>query len=137
AFGQSRDGELYVLGTDRQGPSGSTGMVYRLVPAGGTATEPEDQAPTAFALRQNYPNPFNPTTEIQFDLAETGTISLTIFDALGREVEVLAQGTLPAGRHRVTWDGLDAGGHEAPSGIYVYQLRTERGTASRVMTLIR
>ena len=34
-FGQDLAGEMYVLATDEQGPSGTTGRVYRLVPPSG------------------------------------------------------------------------------------------------------
>ena len=52
-----------------------------------TAVEYEEAVPTAYTLYQNYPNPFNPTTNIKFALPISGHVKLTIYDALGREVE--------------------------------------------------
>lgn len=34
SFGRGRDDELYVLTTENNAPTGSTGIVYKLVPAG-------------------------------------------------------------------------------------------------------
>jgi hypothetical protein len=77
------------------------------VPDGGSTT------PSTFALRQNYPNPFNPSTKITFDLPEASTVSLIIYDVLGRQVAELASGHREVGRHSVTWNA----GNQA-SGIY-------------------
>ena len=41
-------------------------------------------------LYQNFPNPFKPPTRIRFDLRYDGIVMICIFEALGREVEVLA-----------------------------------------------
>jgi hypothetical protein len=48
-------------------------------------------------LLRNYPNPFNPSTTIGFTLDVSGETTLKVFDALGREVAVLADGYLEAG----------------------------------------
>lgn len=136
-FGQDLDGEVYVLTSDTPGPSGDTGIVYRVIPAAGTAAEGPDETPASFSLSQNYPNPFNPSTQIRYDLRHVGTASIQIFDVLGREVATLADGPHAAGVHAVEWNGTDASGETVPSGVYVYQLRTEAGVVSRTMTLIR
>lgn len=88
-------------------------------------------------LHQNAPNPFNPTTAIQFDLAQEADVSLTIFDARGRMVRSLWSGTLPAGLHRVLWDGRNQMGVTAPSGTYFYRLRHGTTQSTRKMTLAR
>ena len=86
----------------------------------GLATEVSmNQAvPTAFALLQNYPNPFNPATTIRYQLPVAGTVTLTVFDVLGRKVSVLVNQLQSAGERSVTWN---AGG--VTSGIYYCQLR--------------
>ena len=73
--------------------------------------------PDVFALHQSYPNPFNLSTTIPFDLPESGTVSLTVYDLLGRKVATVMDEELPAGRHRVAFipDNL-------ASGIYFYAL---------------
>jgi hypothetical protein len=90
-----------------------------------------------YELLANYPNPFNAGTQIFFNLAETGPVTLKIYDILGREVQTLIQGTQDAGRHEVRWNGLDSHGRQVPSGIYFYRLATRGFVQSRKMVVIR
>jgi hypothetical protein len=69
------------------------------------------------SLFDNYPNPFNPTTTIRVRMATDGIGSLAIYDVLGREIAVLAEGRLPAGEHHYRWD---AGG--LAGGFYICRL---------------
>jgi photosystem II stability/assembly factor-like uncharacterized protein len=87
----------------------------------------------SFTLSQNYPNPFNPTTIISFSLPEKSRISLKVYDILGRVVEVLADGVMNSGVHKVTFDGK-----KLASGIYIYSLSTDKGgIISKKMVLIK
>ncbi len=70
--------------------------------------------PTRYELGQNFPNPFNPSTTFTVGLPLISRVSVTIYDALGREVAVLVHGVLDPGVHRITWE---AGG--AASGLYI------------------
>jgi hypothetical protein len=90
-----------------------------------------------FALGDNYPNPFSGSTRIEFSVAEAGTVSLQVFDLLGREVQSLVDEQLNAGHHSVTWDGRDASGQSLPSGVYVYRLKVGAQQAARMLTLTR
>ncbi|MEZ4699840.1 MAG: S8 family serine peptidase [Rhodothermales bacterium] len=88
--------------------------------------------PTEFALDQNYPNPFNPTTAIVFGLPEQANTRLAVYDLLGREVAVLVDGSLPAGRHEVQFraDNL-------PSGAYFYKIEAGSFQQIRQMLLMK
>ncbi|MCH9007450.1 amidohydrolase family protein [candidate division KSB1 bacterium] len=88
--------------------------------------------PETPVLTQNYPNPFNPATQIQFDLPAASDIRLTVFDLLGRQVQVLAEGHYPAGMHAVTFDATDLA-----SGLYLYELKTHTGRLVGKMLLTR
>jgi hypothetical protein len=104
----------------------------------GTVTDADPPAmPRSFALHQNVPNPFNPTTRIRFDLPEAADVRLVIYDVSGRKIRELASGTMAAGAREVTWDGRDAGGRAAASGIYFYRLDAGRFTQTRKMILLR
>jgi hypothetical protein len=94
-------------------------------------------APLRMRLHQNLPNPFNPSTTIAFDIAAAGVAELAVFDVAGRRVCTLLHGMLPAGTHRVLWDGRDAAGHAAGSGLYLYRLRTASGSLTQRMALVR
>lgn len=96
-----------------------------------TDTEPGSTTiPTQFSLDQNYPNPFNPETTITFSLEQAQHASLRVFDTLGREVAVLADGVLGAGTHRAVFSSQDL-----PSGSYLYRLSTRSGSVTRLMVL--
>jgi hypothetical protein len=74
--------------------------------------------PTNFTLDQNFPNPFNSATDIRFGLPVSSSISLILYDVLGKEVTILASGSFPAGEYTYSWDGS-----KISSGVYFYRLR--------------
>lgn len=78
----------------------------------------ESEIPNRFVVYQNYPNPFNPTTQIAFDLPESGNVRVEIFNSLGEKVAVLYDGFMEAGFGKsVRWD---ADGFS--SGVYFYRV---------------
>ena len=97
-----------------------------------TDIHPTTDLPAATRLEQNYPNPFNPSTEIRWMLDAGRQTRLAVYDVLGREVAVLADGVMPAGEHRVTFDARGLS-----SGIYLYRLETGGQTLTRRMILIQ
>ncbi|MEL6705485.1 MAG: T9SS type A sorting domain-containing protein [Bacteroidota bacterium] len=95
---------------------GSFGGAYVF---GSVRTVAEEVAAPVVDLNLNaaYPNPFAETTTLTFDVPAAGAVRLVVYDALGREVAVLADGRYGAGAHPVRFDG-----RALPSGIYVAQL---------------
>ncbi|MBU0983517.1 MAG: T9SS type A sorting domain-containing protein [candidate division Zixibacteria bacterium] len=93
--------------------------------------------PTSYRLAQNYPNPFNPSTIISFDLPRRSPVELTVINVLGQTVKALVRADLPAGCHTVHWDGTDASGGRAASGIYFYRMVAENTILSRKMLLLK
>jgi outer membrane protein assembly factor BamB len=89
--------------------------------------------PAQFSLEQNYPNPFNPETHIEFSLPQQTRVTLAVRDILGRTVATIYQNeSLPAGVHRVTFDGRNLA-----SGLYFYQIRAGELTRTRKMILLK
>jgi hypothetical protein len=86
----------------------------------------------SFALNQNYPNPFNPSTTISFQLPEASFISLKVFDALGTEVETIAEGKYPAGVHEVVFDA-----EKLSSGLYLYRIISGSNELTRKMMVVK
>lgn len=93
--------------------------------------------PEQFSLEQNYPNPFNPTTTIRFNLNRSGLVQLTIFNALGQQIQKLVNKNLNAGSYQVSWNGLDTHGRSVPSGVYFYKLQSKQGVQVRKMMLLK
>jgi hypothetical protein len=76
--------------------------------------------PMTYELFQNYPNPFNPTTTIEYQLPGTGTrftVSLKVYDIIGREVINLVNEQQEPGYYQKTFDAS-----QYASGVYIYQL---------------
>ena len=86
----------------------------------------------SFALYQNYPNPFNPATTISFQLPEASYVTLKIYDAIGNEIETIAQGDFPAGVHEVIFDSK-----KLSSGIYLYRIISGMNEATRKMMVVK
>jgi hypothetical protein len=99
-----------------------------------TGVRNTEQYPAMFVLEQNYPNPFNPSTNIQLDIGFSGTVALTVYDVLGREVKSLYNGTLNAGRHTFRFSPQHAG---LPSGVYFYSARSGYFSQTRKMIYLR
>lgn len=87
------------------------------------------------SLSQNYPNPFNPQTSIDVSVETTGHVTLTIFNARGRKVVELYNGTMTAGITTVQWDGKDMHSKDMPSGVYyaVVTINGQKFTRKMVM----
>ncbi len=83
------------------------------------------------------PNPANPRVGASFRLAAGGRVRAEVFDLAGRRRAVLLDGELPAGEHRVEWDGRDVGGRVAPSGLYLLRLEAGGSRSVSRFTLAR
>jgi endonuclease/exonuclease/phosphatase family metal-dependent hydrolase len=97
-----------------------------------TSIEKEDFQPFEFKLEQNYPNPFNPTTNIKFTIPSRGMVKISVYNILGKLIEVLVNRELNAGSNSTEFDGTDL-----PSGIYFYELITDNLFETRKMILLK
>lgn len=88
--------------------------------------------PSAFVLEQNYPNPFNPSTVISYKLPANATVSLKVYDMLGREVKSLVNGPQSAGSHSVAFSGSGLA-----SGVYLYRLEAGAYIATKKLMLLK
>jgi photosystem II stability/assembly factor-like uncharacterized protein len=88
--------------------------------------------PKSFSLQQNYPNPFNPTTKIKYDLPKSGTVKLSIYDNLGREIRSIVNGFKNAGVYEINFDGS-----KLSTGVYFYRLTTSEFSETKRMLLIK
>ncbi len=79
-----------------------------------------------------FPNPFRSRTALRFALAEAGPVRLAVYDVLGREVAVLAEGAAEAGRHEATFDGSGL-----PAGVYLWRLEAGGRVETGRLTLTR
>ena len=83
-----------------------------------------DGIPTVLRFAPPAPNPLHRSARFAFDLPEPAAVSLAIFDAGGRRVASLADGSWPAGRHHIDWQATRDGGKSLPAGLYFASFRT-------------
>ena len=97
----------------------------------------DDLTPKKFKLYQNSPNPFNPNTHIRFDLTKNESISLMIYNVVGKEVAQIKRDNLSAGQHVINWKGQDQYGERLPSGLYIYRLVAGNKISTKKMLLLK
>ena len=114
---------LFDVADLRRGPVGKAttdeaGKFALPLAAGGAFVLPQ-----AVGLGPNYPNPFNPSTLIPYQLAVPSPVRLEVFNVLGQRVATLVDGQQQgAGAYVARWDGTNASGRAAASGVYFYRL---------------
>lgn len=94
--------------------------------------ELEVGTPLDYLLEQNFPNPFNPITTIRFTTPVSGIVKLSIFNSLGERIELLTNGFLEAGFHKVNWDASNYS-----SGVYYYRLESNNYSSIKKMILLK
>ena len=116
--------------------------IYRMINGSGESNQEIRQllekilqisTPSEFQLLQNYPNPFNSQTAIVLKLPEEHTVSIKIFDLLGREVFVLSDNVqYPAGTHTINLNSK-----KLTSGIYFYQVQAGNFFSQKKMVILK
>lgn len=87
----------------------------------------------AYKLEQNYPNPFNPTTQIKYSVAQTGFVTLKVYNVLGQQVSTLFSGVRKAGQdYTATFDGS-----RLSSGVYFYKLEAGNQMLVKKLMLLK
>jgi hypothetical protein len=115
-FARINDGSQIILNTP-------TGKMYAI----------ESSIPKEYSLEQNYPNPFNPATTIRFSIPEDAkNVKLTVYNSLGEQVAEIVNAQLQAGYYQYNWDARDLS-----SGLYIYQLISDKFTSTKKMMLLK
>jgi|SRR5690606_12169396 len=135
-FGTTTETKSYSF-KDEDVPAGIYSYRLKQIDFDGTfeysnEVEVEVIKPSVYSLEQNYPNPFNPVTEISFNLAEEGFVTLEVLNLLGQRVATLVNDNMKSGFHTINFDASDLS-----SGIYVYTISVNNFTASKKMVLMK
>jgi len=88
--------------------------------------------PGKFELLQNYPNPFNPKTRISFNIPERTKAELSVYNTLGEKIAELMNEVKEAGFYNFDWNA-----EHFSSGIYFYQLKTEKQSIVKKLILMK
>lgn len=94
--------------------------------------ETPDESVADYRLEQNYPNPFNPSTEINYQVKESGLVKLTVFNLLGQEVQTLVNEQKNNGAYSINFDAS-----ALSSGFYFYRLEVNDFVSVKKMMLIK
>ena len=97
----------------------------------------ESNIPLLFTLHNNYPNPFNPVTTISFDLPEENYTEVAIYNMMGQKVRTLHTGNMNAGRHHISFDGVNDQNQQLGSGVYFYRVVAGEFQATKKMMLVK
>lgn len=89
-------------------------------------------SPDKYSLGQNYPNPFNPSTKIHYKIAQSEFVNLSVYNLLGKEVEVLVNEIQSPGTYSVVFSA-----DNLPGGVYFYKLETQHFVQTIKMLLLK
>lgn len=107
--------------------------VYMLQLRAQTSTAAEEATPgPTFALAPSYPNPFRDVTQLTYTLAQPETVTLRVYDVVGRAVATLVDAPQAVGTHTLAFDGS-----ALPNGIYYAVLQTPTQRTQRSLTVAR
>jgi len=93
--------------------------------------------PHVLNLIGNYPNPFNPNTNIKFELSESTTGSLEIYNLKGQKIRGWDISALGMGEHVIVWNGRDQQNKQVVSGVYFCRLTSGRVNLCKKMLMLK
>jgi len=96
------------------------GNITRFAVRVGRLTDVEnDQIIYDYKLSQNYPNPFNPVTKITYSVKEKSSVTISLYDMLGKEIAKLVNEDKTPGEYELEIDANKLG---FVSGVYFYRM---------------
>ncbi len=90
-----------------------------------------------FQLSQNYPNPFSNLTRIPYEIKSKSTVRISIYDATGNLVKLLANENQIPGEYQIHWDGKHENGRQMPNGVYFLIMEAGGQVKALEMTMVR
>ena len=119
----------YVAGSSLADLLANAAIAQSLAPVAGEA---DPAVSEGLALLPAVPNPTSGLAELGFSLGAAQDVRLSVYDVLGREVAVVADGARSAGTHRPLFDATSL-----PAGVYVARLTAGGETVLRRFTVVR
>jgi len=88
-------------------------FTFYVEPNTGISEDPFGGIPTEYSIAATYPNPFNPVLSIVIAVPLKSELNAQVYNILGEQVGMLADGIYAAGYHKIIFDGQNLS-----SGIY-------------------
>ena len=96
------------------------------------------ESPTlGLALGHSWPNPARGSLTLPFALPAAAHVRIALYGVDGREVRVLVDAPMNAGRHELGWDARDSRGSPVAAGVYFVRLVSGSAALERRVTLMR
>ncbi|MDP8286956.1 MAG: T9SS type A sorting domain-containing protein, partial [Candidatus Electryonea clarkiae] len=89
------------------------------------------------SLDPAFPNPFNSITNIGYTLPFASFSRITVYDILGKEVNILYEDFTLPGNYVIHWDGKDSNNYPVASGNYFIGLNSGGYNLSRKVTVLK
>ncbi|MEZ5065717.1 MAG: hypothetical protein R3B81_13375 [bacterium] len=134
-FGQAQ-GMIFAANGDFYVAEQDSDRVWRVRFGVATAAAPFPD-PTRLPNLTGRPNPFAIATDLEFEIARTAAVRLSVHDVRGRRIAVLEDGPLGPGRHRRSWTGTGHAGEPVPPGVYYARLEVAGAVHTRKIVLRR
>jgi hypothetical protein len=142
---RSSPGEIAVLlirpGADDNGEYGwvrAVGANGAVFAGPGQLSLGEADGPVKDGIAGVGPVPADGRLEVRYGVSRAGAaVELRILDVTGRSVRTLVRGAAEPGMRTAVWDGRDAAGREAATGIYFVQLRVDGRSWTRKVAQLR
>ncbi|MEM6783471.1 MAG: T9SS type A sorting domain-containing protein, partial [Bacteroidota bacterium] len=127
------EGRVWVGFSQGVGGTGFKGLLVRTVePVAASAGEEVPGTPSEVVLGTPYPNPTQDAVTVPLVLAEPAEVRVMVYDLLGREVAVLADGAQAAGTHVLVIETA-----VWPAGAYLIRATVDGATETRRVTVSR
>lgn len=122
---------VYAPDSNTAGTYSSSSRAFFVDPLSGVEDDGAKTLPRTWAVTRVYPNPFNASVTIDVTSPGAGSLSLDVFDLLGRHVATLHRGPLAAGNHAFAWTPSTA------SGLYLLRASAPGYHAVRKLVVLR
>jgi flagellar hook assembly protein FlgD len=74
----------------------------------------------------------NPTTNIMYEVPNSGNVRITIYDSIGREIKTFVNEIKNSGTYEAQFDGSNL-----TSGVYFYKLQVNGNSIVKQMLLLK
>ena len=85
-----------------------------------------------YTISNAYPNPFNPSTSFSITMNESEKVRVSVYNVLGKEINVIHNGPLDIGSHNFVWDA-----NNLSSGAYYLRTISKTTSYSQKLVLIK
>jgi hypothetical protein len=112
---------------------GSVGSTVSIGEDPGTPGPP----PLALRIVPPRPNPMSSSAALELELPVALDARVEVYDVRGALVRSLLKRELPAGRHRVEWDGRDDQAAPVKTGLYLFRIRVGAVGSTEKVAVVR